>query len=206
MSDRDKLIDWAIELQQISQSALYFCKNEYDIERFERVRQISAEIMALKSGLDINVVKGLFCNEVGYQTPKIDTRAALFRDNKILLVQENTGFWALPGGWADIGNSLKENALRELWEEAGIKGEAKTLVACIDKSYSTLKRHPFGVYSFLILCEYIEGEFKPNIETIASDYFSRDNLPELAPFKTTIEQIDLSFEAHFSQNWKTRFD
>ncbi len=202
----DKLIAWAVELQQISQSALYYCKNDYDIERFERIREISAEIMALKSGLDVSMVKGLFCNEVGYQTPKIDTRAALFKDNKILLVQENTGFWALPGGWADIGNSLKENALRELWEEAGIIGEAKTLVACIDKSHGSLKRHPYGIYSFLILCDYVSGTFKANIETIASDYFSKDNLPKLAPYKTTIEQINLSFEAHESDNWKTRFD
>lgn len=65
-------------------------------------------------------VKELFCDEVGYQTPKLDTRVAIFREDKILLVKENNGTWSLPGGWVDVNVSVKENTIKEVKEEAGL--------------------------------------------------------------------------------------
>lgn len=85
--DRDKLIQYIIELQSIAQAGLYYAKDHYDKERYERIREISAEIMAQKTELPLDKVKDLFCTDYGYQTPKIDTRAAVFKDGKILLVQ-----------------------------------------------------------------------------------------------------------------------
>ena len=102
-------------------------KDVYDIERFEEVRQIAAEMLVEPSGQPLEVVKELFCNESGYQTPKLDTRAAIFQDNKILLVQENDGLWSLPGGWCDVDQSVKDNVIKEVKEEAGTLAKIDSL-------------------------------------------------------------------------------
>ena len=107
MQKEQKWLDWAVELQSLAQSALYYCKDKFDIERFERIREISAEMLSEASGLPTEKVKEIFCNEVGFQTPKLDCRAAIFKGDKILLVQENNKTWSLPGGWVDVDQSNK---------------------------------------------------------------------------------------------------
>ena len=114
--EEEKWLNWAIELQSLAQAGLAYGKDKFDIERFERIREISAEMMAHKTDISVEKVKNLFCNEVGYQTPKIDTRAAIFENNKILLIQESNGKWALPGGWADVFLSVLVNVLNEVKE------------------------------------------------------------------------------------------
>ena len=79
-----------------SQAGLAYTDGVYDRERYERLREISAEIMSKKTELSLEKVKDIFCNETGYQTPKIDTRAVIFKDDKILLTHENDGTWSLP--------------------------------------------------------------------------------------------------------------
>ena len=101
MNRNEKWLQWAIELQSLAQAGLTYGKDIYDRERYERVREISAEILSHMSELPTETVKNLFCNETGYQTPKLDTRAAIFKDERILLVRENNGKWSLPGGWCD---------------------------------------------------------------------------------------------------------
>jgi hypothetical protein len=120
MKTNDKLIDWAIELQSLAQAGLTYGKDTFDKERYQKIRKISVEMMSEKSGLPINKVKNLFCNEVGYQTPKIATRTAIFKDEKILLVKENNNRWSLPGGWCEVNLSVEENCIKETKEEAGI--------------------------------------------------------------------------------------
>ena len=85
----EQWLKWAIEIQSLAQAGLTYTDNNYDKERYERLREISAEIIEKKTQLNIEKVEELFCNEEGYQTPKIDTRAAIFKDNKILLVHKN---------------------------------------------------------------------------------------------------------------------
>ena len=109
----EKWLKWAIEIQSLAQSGLAYTNNVYDIERYEKLREISAEMIAEKSNLNLEKVKDLFCNETGYQTPKIDTRAVIFKDNKILLTHENNGTWALPGGWCDVLESVESNTIKE---------------------------------------------------------------------------------------------
>ena len=94
----DQWIEYAIKIQSIAQAGLQYGKDPYDRERYEELRKISAEMIAKKTDIKINKVYDLFCNETGYQTPKVDTRAAVFVDGKILLVHENNGTWSLPGG------------------------------------------------------------------------------------------------------------
>ena len=96
MSQNQKWLDWAVELQALAQAGLYYSKDIYDIERFQRIRDIAADMLVSPSGLPAEKVKELFCSEIGYQTPKLDSRAAVFLDDKILLVQEQNGRWSLP--------------------------------------------------------------------------------------------------------------
>ncbi len=200
-------LKWAIELQSLAQSGLAYGKDKFDIERFERIREISAEIVAHMADIPLEKVKNLFCNEVGYQTPKIDTRAVIFENNKILLIQESDGKWALPGGWADVYLSVKENVLKEVKEEAGIEVNAEMIIAMLDVTKNQDKAIPYGITKIFVLCSYISGKFEKNIETIDSGYFGIDELPELANNKTTFEQIQMCFEANKNKdNWKVIFD
>lgn len=99
----DKRIAAAMEIQSLAQAGLACTDNIYDVERYERLREIAAQMISDISDVPLEKVKNLFCNETGYQTPKIDTRAAIFKDGKILLVHENNGTWSLPGVVRRIG-------------------------------------------------------------------------------------------------------
>ena len=118
MDTMEKWLEWAIELQALAQAGLFYCKDPYELERYQRIREISAEMLARQTDLPVEKVRDLFCNETGYQTPKLDTRAAIFQKDRVLLVQENTGRWSLPGGWVDVDLSIGENAVKEVREEA----------------------------------------------------------------------------------------
>lgn len=200
-------IDWAIELQSLAQAGLTYGKDVYDKERYERIREISAEMMANISDLPIDKVKGLFCNEVGYQTPKIDTRAAIFQDNKILLVHENNGTWSLPGGWCDVNVSVAENAVKEVKEEAGLDVVADRIIAVQDWRKHNVTNYAYGVCKIFVACSVIGGAFVENIETTEYRYFAEDELPTLATEKNSVEQIKMCFKAHLAgDQWHTIFD
>ena len=177
-----------------------------DKERYERIREISAEMLSYKTDISIEKVKDLFCNEHGYQTPKLDTRAAIFSDEKILLVKEKNGKWSLPGGWVDVNLSIKENTVKEVKEESGLDVAADSIIAVQDRAKHNLPVYAYGVCKVFVLCYVIGGSFKENIETIGFDYFSEDELPQLAEEKNNAEQIRMCFEAYRSENWKVRFD
>lgn len=206
MGDTEKWLQWAVELQSLAQAGLTYGKDVYDRERYERIREISAEIVAHQSDMPFQKVTGLFCNETGYQTPKLDTRAAIFADEKILLVQENNGKWSLPGGWVDVNVSVKENTIKEVKEEAGLDVTADKIIAVQDRAKHNLPLYAYGVCKVFVLCSRIGGEFQKNIETIGYRYFSENDLPELATEKNTAEQVRMCFDAYRSKNWETLFD
>ena len=128
----DRLLDYAIRIQSIAQAGLQYGKDKYDRERYEELREIAAEMLSAKTDISMEKVRDLFCNETGYQTPKIDTRAAVFIDGKILRVHENNGTWCLPGGWCDVDQSIASNTEKEVREEAGFTVTAQRLIAVQD--------------------------------------------------------------------------
>lgn len=200
-------IDCIIELQSLAQAGLAYCKNDYDKERYARIRAISAEMMANVSYLPSEQIVKLFCNEDGYQTPKIDTRAAIFKDNKILLVHENNGFWSLPGGWCDVNVSVAENTVKEVKEEAGLEVIAEKLIAVQDWRKHNVTNYAYGVCKIFIQCSVVGGRFSENIETTEYAYFPIDKLPGLAVEKNTAEQIQMCFDAFRAGNaWKVYVD
>ena len=183
---KEQWLEWAIELQSLAQAGLTYGKDIFDRERYERIREISAEIMAYKTDIPVQKVKDLFCNETGYQTPKLDTRAAIFQNGKILLV--------------------KENSIKEVKEEAGLDVTADKVIAIQDRSKHNLPVYAYGVCKIFVLCTIIGGAFKENIETTGFAYFSENELPELATEKNNEEQVKMCFEAYRTKNWSTLFD
>lgn len=207
MDKNDKLLSWATELQSLAQAGLTYGKDKYDIERYQRIRDISAEIIAEKADVSFEKAKELFCNETGYQTPKIDTRAAVFKNGKILLVHEENGTWSLPGGWCDVNMSVGDNTVKETFEEAGLTVKPVRLIAVQDRNRHNTPVYAYGVTKVFILCSLIGGEFRANTETTESRYFSRDDIPEnLANEKNTKEQILMCFDAAADENFPVNFD
>lgn len=199
--DNELFISWAKELQSIAQSGLFYGKDVFDKERYEKIRDISAQMMAKISDLEVRKVKELFCNEIGYQTPKIDTRAAIFKDDKILLVHEKNGTWALPGGWCDYNVSVAENTIKETKEEAGLDVEVKKLIAVQDRAKHNSPLYAYGVCKIFVECTIKSGHFEDNIETTGIAYFSEDDFPKLALEKNNEEQLKLCFKAHRDEHW-----
>ena len=199
-------LEWAKELQFIAQAGLTYTKDPFDKERFERVREIAAEIISLQGRLPLEQVKDLFCNETGFQTPKLDTRAAIFKHDKILLVEENDGTWSMPGGWVDVMETVKSNTVKEVKEEAGLDVEAVRVIALHDRNQHNQPPYAYNVCKVFVLCEVKGGCFHPNLETVGSGYFGLDELPPLSVDKNSCQQIEMCFSAYRDENWQVEFD
>lgn len=206
MEKNEKWLQWAVELQSIAQAGLFYGKDKFDRERYEQIRTIAAEMISYKTEIPVEKVKDLFCNDVGYQTPKLDTRAAIFDGEKILLVKENNGTWSLPGGWVDVDISVKENVIKEVKEEAGLDVTADVVIAVQDREKHNLPLYAYKVCKVFVLCTVTGGAFEQNIETVESRYFGLDELPVLAEEKNNREQVEMCFDAYHSPNWKTLID
>ena len=185
-------LDWAVKLQAIAQAGLTYGKDVYDRERYEQIRDIAAEMISLHSGISKEKVVDLFCSETGYQTPKLDTRAAVFQDGKILLVKENNGTWSLPGGWVDVDVSVHDNIIKEVKEESGLDVTVDTVIAIQDREKHNQPVYAWKVCKVFALCSVVGGSFEENIET------SEENFPNVCTthsFEDTIHEIKRIQEA-----------
>lgn len=190
-----KWLEWAKELQSIAQAGLTYSKDVYDLERFEMIRNISIDIMSKHTNVSGTLIKDLFANETGYATPKVDIRTVVFRENKILMVRENTDVgWSLPGGWGDIGLTPSEVAVKELKEESGFDAKAIKLIAVFDKKCHPHPPSPYHVFKMFIQCEIIGGQPKAGIETSAVGFYSENELPSLSIERNTESQIQVAFK------------
>lgn len=206
MEHNEKWLQWAVELQALAQAGLTYGKDIYDRERYLRIREIAAEMVAMKTDISVETVRGLFCHESGYQTPKLDTRAAIFEGDNILLVHEKDGTWCLPGGWCDVNISAAENVVKEVKEEAGLDVRADLVIAVQDREKHNRPIYANKICKIFFLCTCLGGEFQPNSETTETGYFGLDELPELATAKVTKEQIRMCFDAKDAEHWVTVFD
>jgi hypothetical protein len=125
-------LEWARELQAIAQTGLTFCRDPYDREWYEAIRQLAARMFAARTDAPVERIEALFAGETGYATPKVDVRAAIFDDDdRVLMVREtsDSGRWTLPGGWADVNRTAAENVVKEALEESGFDVEPLKLAA-----------------------------------------------------------------------------
>ncbi|MUK90440.1 NUDIX domain-containing protein [Ornithinibacillus sp. L9] len=186
----EKWLHWAKRIQALSQSGLAFSKDKYDIERYQELRDISVEIIASYSDMDIKKVKELFATETGYQTPKIDVRGVVFHQNKILLVKEKMDDkWSLPGGFCEVGISPAENCIKEIKEEAGFDVKAVKLLALFDNHHHPHPPQPYHYYKCFIQCSIVKGHASGGLETNDVRFFDEDNLPPLSTRRNTESQI-----------------
>ncbi|MCP4138884.1 MAG: NUDIX hydrolase [Chloroflexi bacterium] len=180
----------------MSQVGLEHAQNGFESERYTRLRELSAEIVSKQSTLSQEEVQESFAMQSGYITPKVDVRAALFRDGKILLVKEvNDGRWSMPGGWADVGDTPSEAILREVKEESGFDARVLNVVGIYDANRVPNKEWmPFyHAYKLLFLCEILGGEIRTSHETPDVGFFGIDEIPPLSLFRTTMKHIEDAF-------------
>jgi len=189
---------WARELQALAQTGLAFSKDAYDLERYQRIRALAAEMYARGSDTPIERIRSLFAQDSGYATPKVDVRGAVFRDESILLVQEATdGGWTLPGGWADVNQSPREGVEREIREESGYEARTIKLAGVYDfRRQGNPNPLPNSIYKIFFVCELTGGEARTSFETSAVDFFLPDRLPSLSLGRTNPAQIARMF-AHW---------
>ncbi len=201
-------INWAKRLNAIAQNGLTYAQNEHDVERYEQVRHIAAEIAANRSAAELPQVLELFSGDTGYATPKVDVRAVIFHDGSILLVRERSdGRWTLPGGWADVGEAPSECVAREAKEETGYDVQVQKLLAVYDRSkHPHEPPFPYHVYKIFFLCEIVGGQATSNNEIDEIGFFTRDVVPPLSLTRITLQQIDRMFEHRLHPEWQTDFD
>ena len=200
----NELVNISQELMAISNDALLYCKDRFDAERFREVRKIAARILELSAeNITADDALKLFEENEGYQTPKMDTRAAIFNEkDEILLVRDYDGKWALPGGWCEYNSTIMENTVKEAREEAGIEVEPVKLVAAHSNRHHNNPNSYFYITRFFVLCRYKSGEFISNEETSEARYFSVDELPQdINDHKSSPAQIRLCLEALHTDDW-----
>ena len=201
-----KWITWAREIFAMSQAGLAYSRNEFDIERYKRLQEITAEMIENQSEVSKEAALESFSLQAGYATPKIDVRGAVVHEGKILLIQERMdGKWAMPGGWADLGNAPASVAEREVWEESGYRVKAEKVIAVIDAN----RIEPLEFYhafKIIFLCKLLGGDPQVSHETMAVDFFDLNNLPPLSIYRTNEDMLREVFAHVDDPNRQTAFD
>ncbi len=200
-------LEWAREIQALSQTGKHYAENPYAVGRYERLTEIAAEIIAEYTCLDKDVAVRIFSVQTGYATPRVDVRGAVFQNDRLLLVRERQdGGWTMPGGWADVGDVPSEAAVREIWEEFGFRVKAVKLIGVYDAN----RIEPlelFHAYKLVFLCEIIEGSAKTSSETSEVSFFGIDEIPkQLSGERTHLRHIRDAFQAANQPGMQTIFD
>ena len=194
------LVRWSEALAGIARTGLGFTESLYERERFEEILAVAADIrVAAGSTFDHDHLVHEWMASVGdgvagYQTPKIAVGAVVGNDaGEILLVKRaDSGVWLYPTGWADIGYSASEVAVKEVQEETGIECEVVQLIAVLDGLRLGFTRIP--LYSLVFYCRATGGELQAHpLETAGVGWFARDALPE--PIAGAHQWADLAFAA-----------
>ncbi|WP_286232743.1 NUDIX hydrolase [Thalassotalea sediminis] len=191
-------VSWVKRLQAISQTGKAYSKDKFDIERFDELASISHQMLAQLADTPVPKAENLFIPETGYPTPKVDLRAGVIKNNKILLVRERQdNRWTLPGGWADVCETPSQGIVREVYEESGFNVTNPTLVAIKDRDiHPYVPKYPQHIYKLFFLCTFESGQPLTNIEISEIDFFERDNLPELSESRVLRDDIELMFRCH----------
>lgn len=203
-----KQLEWAKKLKAISQAGHTYSQDKFDLERFDQIEQIAFEMLSEISGRSVENILQLYIPETGYPTPKVDLRAGVIKDNKILLVRERAdGCWTLPGGWADVCETPTEGVIREVFEESGFYVAQPRLIAVKDRDvHPYIPKFPFHIYKMIFLCELVSGSPAINIEISDIDFFALDNLPELSASRVLFDDIKLVFDHYNNPELKTYVD
>ena len=196
--DEPQWLLWSRQLQAIAQTGLTFARDPFDIERYEAISALAAEIMASHTETSAEAIAALFRSDPGYPTPKIDVRAAVFdAQGRILLVREATDGhrWTLPGGWADVNISTADSTVKEVREESGYEARILRPVAIWDRARQGHPPSPYSCLKMFYLCELTGGAPTTSIETSEVGWFARDAIPaDLSLGRTLPHQVERMFQ------------
>lgn len=200
-------LDWAREIQALAQTSFHYAENHYQQERSRRLIEIASEIIQEHTSIPWETVFSLINTSAGYATPRVDVRAAVFQDGKLLLVRERSdGGWTMPGGWADVGDIPSKAAEREAWEEAGFYVRARKVIGVYDANRSG-PLELFHAFKLVFLCDLIAGEPTPSVETSEVAFFDRNEIPShLSGERTRPRYIQDAFAALEDPGCPTVFD
>jgi len=201
---------WAREVQAVAQTGLTFCKDPYDRERYEALRDLAARVMTSAGGANLAAVVNLFAAQEGYATPKIDVRGAAFdAEGRILMVREaqDAGRWTLPGGWADVNLTAAENVAKEVVEESGFEVRVRKLAAVWDRTRQGHDPAPFSAYKLFFICDITGGAVRTSLETTEVAFFAEDALPaDLSTGRVLPHQLRRMFAHARDNTLPTEFD
>jgi len=195
-------------IQALAEIGLEFSQNTFDRERYEELHEISLQMLNQITDVPVEKITPVIQDKNGYKTPKVDVRAVVFNENnEILLIQEKAdNRWAMPGGWADVGYSPSEVAVKECFEEAGLKVETSKLLAVLDKQKQNMPPAFEYVYKIFLLCTKLNDNISVGSETSDVGWFNEQNLPELSTPRNTVDQIKLMFQYHRGEKTEPCFD
>jgi len=201
-----KWMAWAREIQAISQTGLHYAEDDFQVQRNTRLQEISAEIVSSYSDLEYSDLVNIFNQQIGYATPRIDVRGAVFRANELLLVRERLdGGWTMPGGWVDVGDTPSGAVEREVYEESGFKVKARKVIGVYDAN-RTGPLEVFHAFKIVFLCDILSGEARTSDETSEVGFFSEGDLPStLSGERTRPRHLEDAFIA-LSNELPTYFD
>ena len=207
-SKGNELITLAQRIRALSQTALTYSINEYEIERSKELIEISHRITSIVSGVSEEEISACFTPIKEYITPKIDIRAVIFNDkDEILLVKEKAdGRWALPGGWSDVGFTPTEIVVKETKEETGFDVNVVRLLAILDKRCYNHPTSTFYVYKACFLCEITGGNDELTFDILDRGFFALDSLPQLSLDRILPEQVELLNELRHDPDSKVYCD
>ncbi len=196
----DQLRRTSIETAAISETGLWYSKDQFDIERFHHLGELARELLEHVAAHPLAAYDKKVASVAGYTTPKVDVRGAVFNEQgEVLLVREvlDNGRWTLPGGWCDILESPRPAVEREVLEEAGLEVKATHLAAVVDREkWPHYPPMAHQIYKLFYVCEPIGAvnlDYTSN-ETSGVGWFPVDDLPELSPSRVLPEQIRLVHE------------
>ena len=180
-------------IRAIAQTGLTYSKDPYDLERYEELETMALSLLARLLDAPPEVMRSVYLPEKGYPTPKIDVRAGVFQEDRVLLVRETAdGRWTLPGGWGDEHESPRESIEREVREESGFEVRVERLIAVKDRHL-----HPYTprrlerIYKLFFLCELTGGEAATSLETDGVGFFPLEDLPPLSLGRSLPEDVAL---------------
>lgn len=200
-------LQWAQSLHSLAQAGLTYTENPFDVERYHKLQEIAAEIVAAHAPIEPASVLSMFDGERGYATPKLDGRGVIFQEDRILLVKELAdGGWTLPGGWIDLNESPRRAVEREVWEESGYQVKATRLLGVYDRNLHGFPPMIFHTYKLFIRCEVVGGTPATSIETGGAEFFARDQIPPLSVARVTPELIERMFEHRLHPEWDPDLD
>jgi ADP-ribose pyrophosphatase YjhB (NUDIX family) len=201
---------WVQRLQAIAQTGLAFTSDPFDRERYLQLRELAVSIISKHTDAPFERIEDLFRQEIGYATPRLEVRGAVFDfEGRMLLVREvaDGDRWTLPGGWVDVGDSPAEAIYREILEESGYHTRITKLAAVWDRRRHPYPYGPFACVVMFFLAEPLAANAITSLETSGCSWFSPEKWPsDLSLGRVLPQQLERMLVHHRHPNLPTDFD